>query len=195
MGGFAGRSGRMMTRETGGIEGFEELYRRAAPRAIRLAFLITHDEELSRDLAQEAFLLLIARPVGDVESPLPYLLRTVENLAVGHFRRNRLEARVRTLLGPDAPSAENLPDVEVHDHLRRRLLELPVRQRTAVALRYLEDRSERETAEILGLSERAVNALVSRGLRRLRGRRDDRSIPPARSPPVKAFPDATHPTQ
>lgn len=35
--------------------GLEDLYERHAPAAVRLALLITSDRELSRDIAQEAF--------------------------------------------------------------------------------------------------------------------------------------------
>ncbi|HEX2032052.1 MAG TPA: sigma factor-like helix-turn-helix DNA-binding protein [Actinomycetota bacterium] len=48
------------------------------------------------------------------------------------------------------------------------LLALPVRQRTAVVLRYFEDLSEAQTADVMRLRKGAVKSLVSRGTTTLR---------------------------
>ena len=50
----------------------------------------------------------------------------------------------------------------------RALQELPERQRAAVVLRYYEDLSEREAAELLGITQNAMNSLVVRAMRTLR---------------------------
>ena len=47
-------------------------------------------------------------------------------------------------------------------------MKLPARQRAALVLRYYEDLSERETAEVLGCSVAAVKSLVARGSEALR---------------------------
>jgi RNA polymerase sigma factor (sigma-70 family) len=48
------------------------------------------------------------------------------------------------------------------------LLRLPERQPTAIVLRFYEDLSDVQTAEILRCSPGAVRSLVSRGLKTLR---------------------------
>ncbi len=58
--------------------------------------------------------------------------------------------------------------VDDADVLRRALLALPPRQRAAVVLRHYEDRSEAETAQVLGCSVGTVKSLSSRGLAALR---------------------------
>ena len=45
-----------------------------------------------------------------------------------------------------------MPDVGTRQDLWRALAQLPARQRAALVLRYYEDLSERETAEVLGCS-------------------------------------------
>ena len=55
------------------------------------------------------------------------------------------------------------PDVGAREDLWKALATLPARQRAALVLRYYEDLSERETAEVLGCSVAAVKSLVARG--------------------------------
>jgi len=58
--------------------------------------------------------------------------------------------------------------VEQRDELVRLLLRLPPAQRAAIVLRYWEDLSEAEAADVLGCSASTVRSATSRGLRRLR---------------------------
>jgi RNA polymerase sigma factor (sigma-70 family) len=63
---------------------------------------------------------------------------------------------------------------EERDALWRALLALPTRQRAALVLRFYEDLSEREAAEVLGCSVGALNQLVVRGMAGLRARIQER---------------------
>jgi RNA polymerase sigma factor (sigma-70 family) len=67
------------------------------------------------------------------------------------------------------------------DEMRVALLQLSPRVRTAVVLRYFDDLSEAETAQLMGCSVSTVNNHVSRGLSTLRGllapERDDDLTP------------------
>jgi RNA polymerase sigma factor (sigma-70 family) len=58
--------------------------------------------------------------------------------------------------------------VGAREELWRRVLALPPRQRAAVVLRFYEDLSERETAEVLRCSPAAAKALVARAMETLR---------------------------
>ena len=59
-------------------------------------------------------------------------------------------------------------DVAGEQALRRALLALPLRQRTAIVLRFYEDLSERQTADVLQCRPGTVKSLVSRGMEALR---------------------------
>ena len=63
-----------------------------------------------------------------------------------------------------ATSGGRLPEVW------QAILQLPPRQRAAIVLRFYEDLSERESAEILGCSVGALNQLVARATTALRDR-------------------------
>lgn len=146
----------------------EELYARHAPGAARLAFLLTGERDLAEDVVQDAFVRVAGRFAG-LRSPDAfdaYLRRTVVNLCRGQWRRRRTE-RAHARRQPAVPH-EWQPDVAARDEMLRALRALPERQRAAVVLRYYEDLSERQTAEVLGCAVGTVKSLVSRALTTLR---------------------------
>ncbi len=154
--------------ETGGRLG--HLYRRHAPEAARLAYLLTGDHALAEDLVHEAFVRMIGR-FADLRSPEAfewYLRRTVVNLANSHFRHAKVE---RAYLDREGRNLRPLadPDVDARQDMWRNLLRLPERQRAALVLRFYEDLTEVQIAEVLGCPLGTVKSLVSRGLGRLRG--------------------------
>jgi RNA polymerase sigma factor (sigma-70 family) len=56
------------------------------------------------------------------------------------------------------------------DEVRRLLLTLPARQRAVLVLRYYDDMSEKDVAEMLGISRGSVSSTAARGLAALRRR-------------------------
>ena len=147
---------------------FEELYSAHGAEALRLAYLMTRDKALAEDVAQEAFVRLLGR-FHDLRKPdafRAYLLRTVMNLTKSHFRKMKRErefARLET-----RPGSEDPQDIGSDDVLWSALLQLPERQRTALVLRYCQDLSEQQTADVMQISPKAVNSLIGRGLAKLR---------------------------
>jgi RNA polymerase sigma-70 factor (sigma-E family) len=144
-----------------------EAYAIHAPDAVRLAFLLTGDGELARDLVQDAFVRVASRwpRIHDPEKFRAYLRKTVANLAKNHFRRRAVERRHLAAERPPEP----VPDVAARDDITSALLALPIRQRTAIVLRYYLDLSEREAADAMGCSVAAVKGLSARAIQRLRG--------------------------
>jgi RNA polymerase sigma-70 factor (sigma-E family) len=148
----------------------DELYVRHAPAAGRLAYLLTGSNTEAEDLVQEAFVRVVGRfahlRVPDAFEA--YLRRTIVNLHTSRLRRARVERAYLEREGRRPPEADRIPDVGAREGLWRRLLELPPRQRAAVVLRYYEDLSEAETAQILRCSVAAVKSLVARAMETLR---------------------------
>ena len=67
-----------------------------------------------------------------------------------------------------AAAPDRSVQVEQRDELVRLLLRLPPGQRAAIVLRYWEDLSDAEAADVLGCSASAFRSSVARGLHRLR---------------------------
>lgn len=152
-----------------------ELYLRYAPGALRLAYLLTGDRALAEDLVQDAFVRLAGRFL-DIREPRgfeAYLRTTVVNLARAHFRHRKVElAHLNREAARPAPEMGG-PDVGTLEAVRRALLRLSERQRAAIVLRYYEDLSVVQTAEILRCRPGTVKSLVSRGIEVLRSAMDD----------------------
>jgi RNA polymerase sigma-70 factor (sigma-E family) len=145
-----------------------ELYARHAPDAVRLAYLLTGDRGLAQDLAQEAFVRLFGRfrDLRDPDAFPAYLRATVVNVARSHFRRRRVE---RAYLEREARVPHGAePEIGRRVEMWQALQALSLRQRAAIVLRYYEDLTEAQTAEILRCPVGTVKSLVSRGLERLR---------------------------
>jgi RNA polymerase sigma-70 factor (sigma-E family) len=157
---------RLVAEAEGGRLG--ELYARHAASAVRLAYLLTGDHALAEDLAHEAFIRLYGR-FRDLRNPdaFPaYLRTTLVNLTRSHFRRRRVERTYleRQRAAPDPPAEDPGPNEELWEALRS----LSPRQRAAIVLRYYEDLTEAETADVLRCPVGTVKSLVSRGMERLR---------------------------
>src|SRR5437764_686009 len=129
-----------------------QLYERHAPGAVRLAYLLTGDRASAEDLAQDAFVKVAGRLVHlrDPGAFDAYLRRTVVNLSHSNLRRKRVERlyllKHRSAAGQAAAETGSFEDRE---ELWSALLRLPERQRAAIVLRFYEDLSEAQTAEIL----------------------------------------------
>ena len=148
-----------------------ELYWRHAPRAGRLAYVLTQDRHLAEDVAQEAFARLITHlpRLRDPDAVEAYLRKSVVNLCRKHWRRLSRERSFIRREGPAmATRTATQPDLADRDSLQRALDKLPYRQRAALVLRFYEDLTERQTAKALGCAVGTVKSLVFRGLQTLR---------------------------
>jgi RNA polymerase sigma-70 factor (sigma-E family) len=137
---------------------------------LRTAILMTGSKEAGEDLLQAALERLYRHWRAIDRDPEGYLRRTLYRLAMDGWRRQR---RWRVKLGLlHAASASGSTDgtnhVDDRDQLVRLVVQLPPRQRAAIVLRYWEELSEAEAAEVMGCSVGTVKSAASRGLQRLR---------------------------
>ncbi len=134
---------------------------------VRLAALVAPEDGMAEDLVQEAFVRLYRswRRVREPEKVPAYLRATVVNLARGRARRMSVALRHRSAPDPDAGSAE---DGALRHESERQVVELlrqlPTRQRECLVLRYYQNLTEREIAEVLQISVGSVRTHTSRGM-------------------------------
>jgi RNA polymerase sigma-70 factor (sigma-E family) len=145
------------------------LFREHSPAAVRLAFLMTGDQQLAEDVVQDSFVRVFSRwqDLRNREAFRGYLHRTVINLTRNQFRRQALHRR-HLERQPKRLDAGGFPDIEGRDELLAALMRLPHRQRAVIVLRYLEDLSEQHTADALGCSLGAVKSAAGRALAALK---------------------------
>jgi|SRR4051812_46871637 RNA polymerase sigma factor (sigma-70 family) len=152
--------------------GLESLYLQHAPSALRFAYFLSGDQETARDLVQDAFVRVAGRfrYLRQPDGFDAYLRRTIVNLNTSRLRRLKVE---RSSLAREAAYpvvAVDERDPGVSEELWRAILELPPRQRAAIILRFYEDLSEVQAADILRCSVKALNQLVVRAMKTLRTR-------------------------
>jgi RNA polymerase sigma-70 factor (sigma-E family) len=140
-----------------------------ADHLLHTAALLAGSREAGEDLLQTAVERLLRRWRRFDGDPEGYLRRTLCNLAIDGSRRagrwqlkeGLLRAGLRQV--PDAAS-----EVDLRDALVRLLWKLPARQRAVLVLRYWEQLTDAEAAEVLGCPEGTVKSAGSRGLARMR---------------------------
>jgi RNA polymerase sigma-70 factor (sigma-E family) len=139
----------------------------------RVAYLLAGDHHAAEDLVQNTLVrLATAWPkVAAAGDPVAYARRVLYNEHVSTWRRARHLRAER--------STDTLPDVadlrrdEADDVVRRLMLEralrrLTHRQRAVIVLRFFEDLSPDDAAEVLGCSPGTVKSQTHHALRRMR---------------------------
>jgi RNA polymerase sigma-70 factor (sigma-E family) len=152
-----------------GDPAFREYVTSRSASLLRMAFLLTHNRADAEDLVQAA-LAKTYQAWDRIEDPGAvdgYVRRAMVNTHISWWRRRRVEEYPTDEI-PEQPAADHAADGELQDALRRAIERLPRRMRAAVVLRYYEDMSEAEIADVLGVSQGTVKSTVSRAVAKLR---------------------------
>lgn len=159
------------------IGGMEILVARYQSKAVRTAFLITHDEALAEDIVQDTFLRIYHRIRHfDSSRPFePYLLRSVVNAALNVAQKtNRhlsLEGdldQVERLLSQAASVESDVEYLQLKLQIIAALASLEPRQRAVVVQRYYLEMSEKEMAAALDAPPGTVKWLLNTARAKLR---------------------------
>ena len=136
---------------------------------LRHAYVLTGDRYLAEDLVQEVLAHLYRKwdKVSTASSPEAYVRTSITRQFLSWRRRRSSGERVTDHL-PEAPSLDATDLVDGDDVVWHALATLPRRQRAILALRFYDDRSDAQIAEILGVSQSSVRAQASRGIATLR---------------------------
>lgn len=149
---------------------FSDVFREHYSRVVRLAFLHCGNRHRAEDAVAEAMAKVYVKwRAGKVDHVGAYLRQAVVNQVRQVERRRAVARRIwgrrRGDLRGVRPASE---DIAERDEMVRALQELPDGQRLAVVLRYYEQLSVAETAEVMGIGAGGVKSQTSRGLQRLR---------------------------
>jgi RNA polymerase sigma-70 factor (sigma-E family) len=131
-----------------------------------LAYALTGSAHEAEDLVQGA-LVKVMRRWRRVDDPMAYLRRVMINHRTSVWRR--FGAReVVTAIPPDRAVGDTTHTVDDRHVVLAALRLLPPRMRAVVALRYVADLSEADTAAALDCSVGTVKSQTSKALARLR---------------------------
>lgn len=137
---------------------------------VRSAYVLTGDQQLAEDLVQTA-LEKTARHWGSIRfagAAEAYVRRTMYREQVSIWRRRRVREDLTDVIPEPRRPASAGDQVEDRLDLAQALNRLGRRQRTILVLRFYEDLTEREVAEMLGVSVGTVKSQTSKALHRLR---------------------------
>jgi len=166
-----------------------EMVARKLPRLLALATRMLGDREEANDVAQEAFVRIWKEASRWQQGPARFdtwLHRVALNLCYDRLRSGSRSgsssvssagSRRERGMTDDIPEAvdpaplpdERMTESERNERIKAALAALPARQREALVLQYYQELSNVEAAQLMGISVDALESLLSRARRNLRG--------------------------
>ncbi len=159
----------------------------------RYAYAFTGELAAAQDLVQEALVKVFVRTRAGLEVDVleAYVRRAIATTYVDGYRRARtfdgkrhLSARPESMTGPEVHGPDRLD-------LHTALAGLGRQERTAVILRYFDDLTVGQVAEVMHLAEGSVKRYLANAVRRL----EDRLGPLDPPPDEEQHPVALHTSQ
>jgi len=156
--------------QKGDLQAFRRLFDSHKDRVYSLALYLSCDEATADDITQQTFATVLLQPTkfrGQAKLST-WLYRLAFNLCINEHRHNRKWLPLAVARGKEAmseqPSQERtLTRNELAQSVRQAIESLKPKLRAAVVLKYLEDLSYQEIAEVLGCSMGTVASRLNRG--------------------------------
>lgn len=148
---------------------FDAVFVTEYPKMVALAAAVSGRRDSAEDLAQEAMTRLHRNwsRIQGFQSPGAWVRRVTINLALSQRRRLANEAKARLRLR-STPPRRLAPTAAEHEPVWQAVARLPGKQRAVVALRYLEDRSIDDIADVLQIAPSTVRVHLHRAGESLR---------------------------
>lgn len=143
-------------------------------KLFRLALRITLDRAEAEDVVQDTLIRVWSKrdEWDKLESVEAYCLTVARNLAIDRSQKaeaRNLELTPETQDFPDALTPDRQLEQKEQFRLIHRLMnELPEKQRTVLQLRDVEEKSYKEIAEVMGLTEEQVKVNLFRARQRIK---------------------------
>lgn len=152
-------------------EGYEAFVRASTVPLLRVAWLLTGNAHDAQDLVQETHVRMagrwgaITRHDGD---PTAYARTVLHRIHIDQWRRRQRRPERLVDRPPERDVADGTDAADLRLALTEALARLTPRQRSVLVLRYLEDRTEAQTAAVLGCSVSTVKSQARHAILRLR---------------------------
>jgi RNA polymerase sigma-70 factor (sigma-E family) len=145
---------------------FSEYATAAWPALYRRAYLLAGQHADAEDIAQQTLIRVQQHwsKVLKADSVDAYVLRMLTNV----FLSSRRPARVSRELLTAVPELVSQASADSRGELWPHICTLPDRQRAVMVLRFYEDLSEREIADVLGVTTGTVKSTAHKALANLR---------------------------
>ena len=156
------------------VPDYDDFYVALRPRLVRTAYAVCGDLGVAEDAVQTAFAKAYRSwsRISRLEAPEAYVRRMAVNEVLNSRRTAHVRREVVRADLPDTARVAHDDDALAHDEMWRAVLSLPPRQRAVLVLRYYEDLSEQQIADVLGCRPGTVKSQASAALATLRTRFD-----------------------
>jgi RNA polymerase sigma-70 factor (ECF subfamily) len=154
-------------------QSFEAIVRRFEVPLVQYATRITGDRERARDVAEETLIKFERNGSVPPEKTATWLFTVCRNGALNVCRKEKRlmyleEAVIESRAGDDPMPSAQLERLEAHGFLARIIATLPLRQQEVLQLKFQNDLSYAEIAEITKTTANSVGVLIHTALKTLR---------------------------
>jgi RNA polymerase sigma-70 factor (sigma-E family) len=156
---------------TSSTDEYDAFVRARTPALLRSAYLLTGDQQLAEDLVQTALARTHRawRRLHETGNAEAYARKIMYHAQISVWRRPRVAESLPGIVPERGDGWLDVGDrTAVRATLRQALLRLTPKQRAVLVLRFYEDRSEEETAALLGVTIGTVKSQTARALGRIR---------------------------
>lgn len=155
----------MVLYQNGNEDAFLALYERHAKRVFGYIKSKVRNEELSVDIFQEVFVKIHkSKHLYNKSLPLLPWIFTVTRTTMVDMLRKKKKSDVESSLDYDIGMTEEDSKVDITPYLSK----LPSVQKTALEMRFLEEKTFEEIAILLKTSSPNVRQIISRGIKRVK---------------------------
>lgn len=154
---------------------FKELYCRYWKHLYAFAYNRVRSREVAEEIVQDFLTnLWFNRHKLNIQTSFEgYIYTSIKNLVLNYFareaRKSQMLENVRmTVSGLDNSTEEVIMLHELRSVINRQVSQLPVKCRSVFELSRLENKSNKEIAQTLGISEKTVEGHLSKAIKRLR---------------------------
>lgn len=151
------------------MQTFEQFAAERLTTLLRYATALTCDPDLAQDVVQNTMLRVQQRwpRIGAMNAPVAYVKRMVTTEYLS-WRRRKAVREISVSATAEIAISDPSIEFDERDEMLSRIAALPPKQRATVVLRFYENRTDHEIAEVLGCRAGTVRSHLSRALGTLR---------------------------